>query len=172
MKKIISMILVGAILFSVSGCASMNQTGKGSLIGAGAGVTLLIIAIVACIMIFGGEKEIKEVETTKKVETTVEPTTVEETTKDPYAGKVQSPLTGKYISKKQAKRRPVALMYNNIINAIPHSGISNADVIYEVPVEGAITRLMGIFDNYDKLKKMGSVRSCRIYYCFGLYFAF
>ncbi|MBO7117987.1 MAG: OmpA family protein [Bacteroidales bacterium] len=40
MKKIISMILVGAILFSVSGCASMNQTGKGSLIGAGAGAAV------------------------------------------------------------------------------------------------------------------------------------
>ena len=56
-------------------------------------------------------------------------------------------------------------MYNNIINAIPHSGISNASILYEAPVEGAITRIMGIFENYDKLEKMGSVRSCRIYYC-------
>ena len=56
-------------------------------------------------------------------------------------------------------------MYNNIINAIPHSGLYNADVCYEAPVEGSITRIMGIFENYSKLKKMGSVRSCRIYYC-------
>ena len=38
MKKYISMFLIGALL--VSGCASMNQTGKGSLIGAGAGAAV------------------------------------------------------------------------------------------------------------------------------------
>ena len=38
MKKIISMVLIGALL--VSGCASMSQTGKGSLIGAGAGAAV------------------------------------------------------------------------------------------------------------------------------------
>ena len=57
-------------------------------------------------------------------------------------------------------------MYNNIINAIPHSGLSNASVCYEAPVEGCITRIMGIFENYDDVKKIGSIRSCRIYYCY------
>ena len=57
-------------------------------------------------------------------------------------------------------------MYNNIINAIPHSGIDNAGIVYEAPVEGSITRLMALFENYGKLKKIGSVRSCRLYYCY------
>ena len=34
------------------------------------------------------------------------------------------------------------------------------------PVEGSITRLMALFENYGKLKKIGSVRSCRLYYCY------
>ncbi len=94
----------------------------------------------------------------------VETTTVEVTTKDPYAGKVQSYLTGEMISKKRKKKRPVAIMINNIKDAIPQYGISKAEVMYEAPVEGGITRLMAIMDDYDNLKRIGSIRSCRIYY--------
>ena len=100
-------------------------------------------------------------EAPKKV---IETTTVEQTTKDPNKGKVQSYLTGEMISKKRQKRRPVAIMINNIIDAIPQYGISKAEVMYEAPVEGGITRLMCIMDDYDNLKRIGSIRSCRIYY--------
>ena len=132
---------------------------KKIIIGAGIAVTIAVIAVVVCILIFGSEK---------KKESKVSPTTtvaVETTTADPNAGKTRSKLTGEFIDSKKVNKRPVALMYNNIINAIPHSGLDNADICYEAPVEGSITRIMGIFENYDKVKKMGSVRSCRIYYC-------
>ena len=66
----------------------------------------------------------------------------------------------------QGRRRPVAVMLSNIISACPQSGISRAGVIYEAPVEGGITRLMGLFENYDDLEKIGSVRSCREYYVY------
>lgn len=97
----------------------------------------------------------------EKVETT---TAVETTTEDPYAGMKRSYLTGEYKKEKIVNQRAYAFMYNNIQNAIPQSGIGDADVLYEAPVEGGITRLMGLFDNVKPLKKMGSVRSCRIYY--------
>ena len=120
---------------------------------------IITMAAIAAIIIFGSaDKDEKETETTTAQ--------IETTTEDPYAGLVRSKLTGEYVKPKIGNRRPVALMYNNIINAIPHSGISNADVLYEAPVEGSITRIMGVFENYDKLKKMGSVRSCRIYYAY------
>lgn len=48
----------------------------------------------------------------------------------------------------------------------PQSGIANAGVVYEAPVEGDITRLMGIFEDYKDLERIGSVRSCRDYYIF------
>lgn len=130
------------------------------LIIIGAVVAVVAVIAVVCAIIFGGEKKD---ENTLLDETT---TAIETTTEDPHAGKEKSFLTGEYVSSKRAERRPVAVMYNNIINAIPHSGISNADVLYEAPVEGSLTRIMGIFDNYDKLKKIGSVRSCRIYYAY------
>lgn len=93
-------------------------------------------------------------------------TKVETTTADPYAGLARSYLTGKYIKAEDAKRRPYAVMINNIQDAIPQSGISKASIIYESPVEGSITRLMALFEKPDKLKKIGSVRSCRIYYAY------
>ena len=117
----------------------------------------------------GKTKNNKEDNTTIPQATTqVESSTVaeEETTKDPHEGQVQSYLSGKYVSKKAAKKRPVAVMINNISDSLPQSGISDASVIYEAPVEGGITRMMAMFENYDKLKKIGSIRSCRIYYCY------
>jgi hypothetical protein len=59
-------------------------------------------------------------------------------------------------------------MINNIEAALPQSGITNAAVVYEAPVEGGITRLMGIFEDYQDVERIGSVRSCREYY---VYFA-
>lgn len=132
---------------------------KKKLLLIGAAVAVVAVIVVVCVLVFGGEKKVED----KPEETT---TVAETTTEDPNAGKTVSFLTGEYVSAKRASKRPVAVMYNNIINAIPHSGISNADVLYEAPVEGSITRIMGIFDNYDKLEKIGSIRSCRIYYCY------
>ena len=79
---------------------------------------------------------------------------------------VKSYLTGEPVAEVQGRRRPVAVMLSNIISACPQSGISRAGVIYEAPVEGGITRLMGLFENYDDLEKIGSVRSCREYYVY------
>ena len=81
-------------------------------------------------------------------------------------GKIRSYLSGKLVDKEQGLRRPVAVMLNNIEDALPMSGVSNADVIYECVVEGGLTRMMGIFENYDKLDKIGSVRSCRNYFVY------
>lgn len=134
---------------------------KKIIIGAGAAIAAIIVIAIVCILIFGSAKKVED---KKEPETTT--AAPETTTEDPNAGKTLSYLTGEYVSSKRASKRPVALMYNNIINAIPHSGLSNAEIIYEAPVEGSITRLMGIFDNYENLKKMGSVRSCRLYYCY------
>lgn len=79
-------------------------------------------------------------------------------------GMTRSYLTGKLVSSEIGSKRPVAIMLNNIIDACPQAGISQADVVYEAPVEGGITRLMGIFEDYSNLDKIGSVRSCRNYY--------
>ena len=80
--------------------------------------------------------------------------------------KIRSYLTGKLVDKSIGERRPVAIMLNNIEEAQPMSGTSMADILYECVVEGSLTRMMGIFENYDDLKKIGSVRSCRNYFVY------
>lgn len=81
-------------------------------------------------------------------------------------GTVKSYLTGEDVSAEIGRRRPVAIMLGNDQTGAPQSGLTQAGVIYEAPVEGQITRLMGIFENYDNLERIGSVRSCRDYYIF------
>ena len=80
--------------------------------------------------------------------------------------KVRSYLSGKMVPKETGERRPVAIMLNNIEDAMPMNGVSYADVLYECVVEGSLTRMMGVFENYDGLDKIGSVRSCRNYFVY------
>ncbi len=85
-----------------------------------------------------------------------------------HEGEAKSYLTGEWIDEELAKKRPFAVMIGNTADALPQFGVSNADVIYEVPVEGSYTRMMAIFQDYSGMDKIGSVRSCRHYF---IYFA-
>lgn len=82
-----------------------------------------------------------------------------------HEGMVRSGISGLYIDENDAKYRPLAIMMGNTKSAAPQSGIGEASVVYEIPVEGGITRLMSIIENYKTLKKIGSARSCRYYFC-------
>ena len=79
---------------------------------------------------------------------------------------VTSYLTGEDVPESVGRRRPIAVMLGNDTNGAPQSGTGNAGVIYEAPVEGGITRLMAVIEDYDNLQRIGSVRSCRDYYIF------
>ena len=79
-------------------------------------------------------------------------------------GYVISDLTGEWIEEKYANQRPLCIMINNIIDAMPQSGISQADITFEMLVEGGITRYLCVFGQYDGLTKLGPVRSARPYY--------
>ena len=76
-----------------------------------------------------------------------------------------NPLTGEYGYNADALgKRPVAVMINNIDLSLPQYGIGSADYIYEVVVEGGITRLMAVFADYSNVPTLCSIRSCRYYY--------
>jgi hypothetical protein len=55
-------------------------------------------------------------------------------------------------------------MINNISVAQPQLGISKADIIYEILVEGGITRMMAIFQDVSGAGEIGSIRSSRPYF--------
>lgn len=95
-----------------------------------------------------------------------EPEAEPEVTDVTHEGEAQSMLTGEWLPEEETKNRPFAIMLGNTTDALPQYGIGKADVLYECLVEGGLTRLMGIFDNYNDAPKYGSVRSCRLYYAY------
>lgn len=73
-----------------------------------------------------------------------------------------APLTGMPLEE-ASNRRPLAIMINNAPAARPQSGLSKADIVYEVLAEGGITRLIGIFQSQTDIEKIGPIRSIRPY---------
>lgn len=78
----------------------------------------------------------------------------------------RNPLTGEPMDESLTSQRPVSFMMGNTSDAMPQYGLSNADVIYEAPAEGGLTRLMTIYQDYANLPTIMSSRSCRHYYCY------
>lgn len=77
----------------------------------------------------------------------------------------QNLLTGLAdLSEEAIGKRPVAVMVNNVNKALPQYGIEEADVIFEMHVEGDLTRLMAMYADYTKVPKVCAIRSCRYYY--------
>lgn len=79
-------------------------------------------------------------------------------TEAPFDGQ---PLTGEAKGADYVAGRPTAIMINNRSDSRPARGLSQADVLYEIMVEGGITRFMALFPNYQDLGEVGPVRSAR-----------
>ncbi len=121
---------------------------------------LMLANVTAC----KKNKEKTKTEESSKVSEVTEAATEAPTEVQPVNESV-NPLTGEngYNSDAVGKR-PVAIMVNNLKAALPQYGITEADIIYEVPVEGGITRLMAVYADYTNVPDVCSVRSCRYYY--------
>lgn len=82
------------------------------------------------------------------------------TSKDGY----RNPLTGEKTATDISGNCPIAVMLNNVKQALPQSGNSKADMFYEVPEEGGITRIMALFQDINGVGQIGTVRSTRPYF--------
>lgn len=91
-------------------------------------------------------------------EPTTEPT---EPTTEPTEPPLTDPLTGETVQEDMSDWRPYTVMINNIYLAQPQCGISEASMVYEVLVEGSITRMMAVFSDISKAGNLGSIRSLR-----------
>ena len=77
----------------------------------------------------------------------------------------ENPLTGMLNVKDAAVgKRPVAIMIGNTRPALPQYGVEQADIIFEIPAEGGLTRFMALYGDYTQIPEVGSVRSCRKYF--------
>ena len=117
---------------------------------------IILVAAIAGVLAFGnfGAPE----------ETTAPPTTTAPTTEAKDTSHINK-LTGKEnLSDAAVGKRPVAIMINNLKGSLPQYGIYGADIMFEMPVEGGITRMMALYGDYTKVPNVCSVRSCRYYF--------
>ena len=127
-------------------------------------VLAMLLAVGLALSLFGcGKKE-------EPAEPAVEPEPIEEPEPEPvpepepYVPAGTNPLTGEPMEPELEKLRPVAVMFNNLKAAQPQLGQSGADILYEVPAEGGITRMLGVFQTLEGVETLGSIRSARPYY--------
>lgn len=120
-----------------------------------------------------GQKKADAEETQKEeVKTTEEPeeeesTAVSGAAVEPEAAVPanQNLLTGiGDLSQEAIGKRPVAVMVNNVQKAMPQYGVGQADIIFEIPVEGDATRFMALYGDYTKVPQICPIRSCRYYF--------
>ncbi|MFJ8268004.1 DUF3048 domain-containing protein [Peribacillus asahii] len=72
------------------------------------------------------------------------------------------PLTG-VGTNDSIDQRAVAVMVNNHTKARPQSGLTKADIVYEMLAEGEVTRLLAVYQS-EKPEQVGPIRSARDYY--------
>lgn len=91
---------------------------------------------------------------------------VEDDSQPPEEGMVRSRITNEWVDAEVADTRPIAIMVPNESAALPHYNLSKASVIYEANVEGRVTRLMAIYEDWQDLVRIGNIRSARTYYAY------
>lgn len=72
-------------------------------------------------------------------------------------------VNGTQVSKEVSQLRPLAVMVENHPDSWPQSGLSQADIVYEVLAEGGITRFLALFQTQE-VSSIGPVRSAREYF--------
>jgi hypothetical protein len=73
------------------------------------------------------------------------------------ARQLRSPFTGGPVP---SLNRVLAVKIDNIVNARPQTGLTHADIVYVLPVEGGLSRFLAIFSS-DYPRVIGPVRSAR-----------
>ena len=137
---------------------------------------ILLVALSSTLLLFGCGEEREEVvepvveqvvddvpEVTEEIEE--EPQEVVDEDLPPQEGMVRSRITNEWVTEEVNNTRPITIMIPNTKTAAQY-GISQVDVLYECNVEGSITRLMGLIQDWSGFDRLGNVRSCRDYYVY------
>ena len=95
----------------------------------------------------------------------VEPSDVEQIPEEESReGMYRSEITNEWIDESLKNQRPIAVMVDNEKKALPHFGLTEADVVYEImnsTANGRITRFMAVVKDWGKIEQFGSIRSTR-----------
>ena len=131
---------------------------------------LLVLSLVAAVS-FAGCKDKDEPQSAAPAPTiqvvTEAPTIVTEEApvgEETREGMYRSELTNEWIDEALKDQRPIAAMVDNEKTALPHYGVSRADIVYEMTnstLNDGVTRLMVLFKDYNSIDQIGSIRSVR-----------
>ena len=144
--------------------------------------SLVIGLLLMCSLTLGacGKKEETEQPVSSNTEVATENTTATEVTTEGGisaevisddeipTGKVISDLTGEFIDEELENQRPIAVMIDNEKTALPHYGLTKADIVYEMvnsTENNRVTRFMALVKDWDAIEQLGNVRSARATNC-------
>ncbi|NLK27450.1 MAG: DUF3048 domain-containing protein [Clostridiales bacterium] len=129
-------------------------------------LTLMFLLLIGCKKKNNDEDNNANIEPTKTITITPTPDLLDDTDKtdeENHEGEMRSSLTGLWVPEEVGKKRPYAIQFSNFKTVSNQWGIGQADIVYEAIVEGGITRLLGIGENFSG-DRLGSVRSSRHYF--------
>ncbi len=129
----------------------------------------LALLLALCLLLCGCQKADTQDPTTEPTTAPTQPTTqpteptapsTEPTEPTPPPVLYRHPLTGEALDAPWSGQI-TAVMINNLKKALPQCGISEADIFYEIEVEGDITRCLAVFSDLSGVEAIGPVRSAR-----------
>lgn len=125
----------------------------------------LLLATVCALLLATacGSKQPKETEASETPQPPVIETIVPSETPEPEPPAILAPLTGLPVDR-EITNRPFSVMINNLKPARPQSGMTQADVVWEMLAEGGVTRFVAVFQSKEFTDPIGPVRSIRPYY--------
>jgi hypothetical protein len=83
---------------------------------------------------------------------------------DLSAPSFRHPLTGAPVESEVEPPHVFGVMVENMVDSWPQSGLEDAFLVIEAPVEAAIPRFIAFFSEEQNVEKIGPVRSARPYY--------
>jgi hypothetical protein len=121
---------------------------------------LIAAALAGSLLLAACGSDDHETAATDTSATVTRPTTT--TTTEPEPEAPTSALTGLALADPAIADRPVvAVKFDNVEGrSTPQAGIAAADVVYEVPVEGQVTRFLALYQTQDAAP-IGPIRSAR-----------
>ena len=168
--RILSLFLLSALLFCAVGCDYVFNLGEDITSSDGSGAETASPDETTSSLEPG---ETLPAETTSPLGSeTLPPEATTEAPETNEQGEIVTyvdPLTGLRVTRDVSGVRPISLIFDNVSIAAPQSGISKMDILIEVMVEGGISRLVGITNDYlgadgkGTLDIYGPIRSTRPY---------
>lgn len=146
-KSLLALMMVSVVTLSLAGCGDSKE------------------AVQTPVETVEFDNIVENAADDKKEEVTEETTTEEQTVEEEnHEGMYRSELTNEWIDESLKNQRPIAVMIDNEKTALPHYGLTEADVVYEImnsTANGRITRLMAVVKDWGKIQQFGSIRSAR-----------